>query len=409
MNFAENFRIALRALAANKLRSALTMLGIIIGVGAVVALMAIGTGATASITSQVQGIGSNLVTVFPGKLQRGSPTQQVSYLYLTDYEALARDLHSVSAIAPTFQGVVLPVTYGTKSVTLQLTATTPAFSQVRAYSVSHGRFITEGDRSTKARVAVLGSQTATDLFAGLNPVGRTVQIGGTPFQVVGLLASKGASGFGNGDSIIIIPLETGYDKLFGALATVGGKRELTDISMSAVSGDVVNDVIVQTERILRREHGLKLSDSLDFTVLSQAQFLSALTAITATLTVFLGAIAGISLLVGGIGIMNIMLVSVTERTREIGLRKAVGARRSIILIQFLVETLVLSLTGGMMGVGLGWSVAALLSAANIIQAQVTPNSVALAFFFSAAVGVFFGIYPAFRAAGLRPIDALRYE
>jgi putative ABC transport system permease protein len=408
MNFAENFRIALRALAANKLRSALTMLGIIIGVGAVVALMAIGTGATASITSQVQGIGSNLVFVLPGKLQRGGQPR-VAFLYLTDYESLVRGLHNVSAIAPSFQGVVMPVTYGTKSVSLQLTATTPAFSKVRAYSVTHGRFITESDRTTKARVAVLGSQTATDLFAGLNPVGRTIRIGGIPFQVVGLLASKGASGFGNGDAIIIIPLETGYDKLFGALATVAGKRELTDISMSAVSGDVVNDVIVQAERILRREHGLKLSDDLDFTVLSQAQFLSALTAITATLTVFLGAIAGISLLVGGIGIMNIMLVSVTERTREIGLRKAVGARRSIILIQFLVETLVLSFTGGLIGVGLGWGIAALLSAANIIQARVTPNSVALAFFFSAAVGVFFGIYPAFRAARLRPIDALRYE
>jgi putative ABC transport system permease protein len=409
MNFGENLRIALRALAANKLRSALTMLGIIIGVGAVVALMAIGTGATASITKQVQGIGSNIVVVFPGKFQRGRDSTKAAFLYFSDYEALLKNLHNVSGMAPSYQIAGLSVTYGKTSVTPTLVATTPSYSQVRTETVEHGRFLTEGDRSVKARVAVLGSQTATNLFAGLNPVGRTIQIGGVPFEVVGLLTSKGASGFGNGDDIVIIPLDTAYDRLLGARATVNGKRQVTDINMSATSGDVVNDVIVQTERLLRREHGLKLTDDLDFTVLSQAQFLSALNAITATLTVFLGAIAGISLLVGGIGIMNIMLVSVTERTREIGLRKAVGARQGVILLQFLVETLVLSLTGGLVGVGLGWGVAALLSAANVIQAQVTPNSVALAFLFSAAVGVFFGLYPAYRAARLRPIDALRYE
>jgi len=409
MNFAENFRIALRALAANKLRSALTMLGIIIGVGAVVALMAIGTGATASITKQVQGIGSNVVVVFPGKFQRGRDTAQAAFMYYSDYEALLKNMHNISGIVASYQIAGQMVTYGKTSVTPSIVATTPSYSQVRSATVAHGRFITEGDRSVRARVAVIGPTTASNLFAGLNPVGRTIQIGGVPFEVVGLLTSKGASGFGNGDDIVILPLETAYDRLLGSKAVVNGKRQLTDISMSADTGDVVNDVMVQAERIMRREHGLKPTDQLDFTVLSQAQFLSALTAITATLTVFLGAIAGISLLVGGIGIMNIMLVSVTERTREIGLRKAVGARQSIILIQFLVETLVLSITGGMVGVGLGWGIAAVLSAANIIQAQVTPSSIALAFLFSDAVGVFFGLYPAYRAARLRPIDALRYE
>jgi putative ABC transport system permease protein len=408
MNFAENFRIALRALAANKLRSALTMLGIIIGVGAVVALMAIGNGATASITSQVQGIGSNLVTVFPGSFERGRQPA-LSYLYLSDYEALLKSLHGVNAIAPTYNGSAETVSYGAKSLVLQITATTPAFEEVRAYTVAHGRFLTEQDRTTQARVVVLGSQTALDIFGGLNPVGRTIKIAAVPYTVVGLLASKGASGFSNADEILIIPLETGYEKVFGSLATINGRRQLNNISMAASNPDVVNDVIVQTERILRREHNLKLTDKLDFTVLSQAQFLSALTAITATLTVFLGAIAGISLLVGGIGIMNIMLVSVTERTREIGLRKAVGARQSVILIQFLVETLLLSLSGGLTGIGLGWAVAAALSAANVIQARVTSDSILLAFFVSAAVGIFFGIYPAYRAARLRPIDALRYE
>jgi putative ABC transport system permease protein len=409
MNFAENFRIALRALAANKLRSALTMLGIIIGVGAVVALMAIGTGATASITQQVQGIGSNVVVVFPGKFQRAQNATRAAFMYYDDYEALLKNMHNITAIVASFQISGEPVTYGKTSITPSVVATTPSYSQVRSSTVAHGRFITEGDRSVRARVAVIGSTTASNLFAGLNPVGRTIQIAGVPFEVVGLLTSKGASGFGNGDDIVIVPLETAYDRLLGSKAVVNGKRQLTDISMSATTGDVVTDVMVQAERIMRHEHGLKLTDDLDFTVLSQAQFLSALTAITATLTVFLGAIAGISLLVGGIGIMNIMLVSVTERTREIGLRKAVGARQSIIMIQFLVETLVLSITGGMLGVGLGWGIAALLSAANVIQAQVTPSSVALAFLFSGAVGVFFGLYPAYRAARLRPIDALRYE
>ena len=411
MNFAENVRIALRALAANKLRSALTMLGIIIGVGAVVALMAIGTGATASITQQVQGIGSNVVVVFPGKFTRGRPSSraQAAFMYYSDYEALLKNLHDISGIVASYQIAGQTVTYGKTSVTPSIVATTPSYSLVRSATVAHGRFITEGDRSVRARVAVIGPTTAANLFEGLNPVGRTIDIAGVPFEIVGLLTSKGASGFGNGDDILILPLETAYDRLLGSKAVVNGKRQVTDISMSASTGDAVDGVMVQTERIMRREHGLKLNDPLDFTVLSQAQFLSALTAITATLTVFLGAIAGISLLVGGIGIMNIMLVSVTERTREIGLRKAVGARQSIIMIQFLVETLVLSLTGGLMGVGLGWSIAALLSAANVIQAVVTLNSVALAFLFSAAVGVFFGLYPAYRAARLRPIDALRYE
>jgi putative ABC transport system permease protein len=408
MGLRENFRIALRALAANKLRSALTMLGIIIGVGAVVALMAIGNGATASITSQVQGIGSNLVTVFPGRFERGGQNA-VAYLYYSDYEALRRGLRSVAAIAPSFQGGGQTVVYGQNSLNASLTATTPEFAAVRAYTVAHGRFLTQQDRATSARVVVLGSQTARDLFGGLNPVGRTLKIGGASFEVVGLLKSKGATGFDNSDEVLIIPLETAYEKVFGAQTVVNGRRRLTDISVSAASPEVVEDVMAQMERILRREHRLKVSEELDVTVLSQSAFLDALTAITATLTVFLGAIAGISLLVGGIGIMNIMLVSVTERTKEIGLRKAVGARRRAILAQFLIETLVLSLFGGLLGIGLGWSIAAAVSAADLIEARVTLDSVLLAFLFAAAVGVFFGLYPAWRASRLRPIEALRYE
>ncbi|MBI3243567.1 MAG: ABC transporter permease [Chloroflexi bacterium] len=409
MNFSENFRIALRALTANKMRSALTMLGIIIGVGAVVALMAIGNGATASITGEVQGIGSNLLTIMPGVREAGPQAQTTTaFMYYSDYEVLAANLKNVDYVVPTFQGRAT-VTQNKESVSVNVNATTPDFAPARAYEVAYGRFLTEADRNSAARAAVLGSQTATDLFGSLNPVGRTIKIDGVIFKVVGVLESKGASGFINEDEIIMVPLETGYEKLFGSTAAVNGKLRLSTVTISASSPEAISDVTVQAERLLRREHRLKPADALDFSILSQSSILSTLTAITTTLTVFLGAIAGISLLVGGIGIMNIMLVSVTERTREIGLRKAVGAKRSVILLQFLVETLVLSLLGGVLGIGLGWGIAALVEAANLIAATVTLDSVLMAFSFSAAVGIFFGLYPAYRASRLRPIEALRYE
>jgi putative ABC transport system permease protein len=412
MNFSENFQIALRALAANKLRSGLTMLGIIIGVGAVVALMAIGNGATASITSQVQGIGANLVTVIAGSFQQGRNgppgAEAPAILYYSDYQALARSMKNVSSIVPTFQSS-FTVVYATDSATVSVMGTTPLFPRVRAYDIEYGRFFTENESAVKARVAVLGGQTAKDLFHGLNPVGRSIKINGVPFEVIGVFKIKGSGGFGNQDELVTVPLETGYEKLFGSTATINGKRRVTDISMSAANPEVVNDVMVQVERLMRREHDLKLSDDLDFTVFSQAAFLNVLGVITATLTTFLGFIGVISLFVGGIGVMNIMLVSVTERTREIGLRKAVGAKRRTILLQFLIETVMLTFIGGLLGIALGSLIAAGVTAANLIQAQVTFSSVLIAFTITALVGVIFGIYPAFRASRLRPIEALRYE
>lgn len=410
MNLSENFRIALRALSANKMRSILTMLGIIIGVGAVVALMAIGQGATASITSQVEGIGSNQITVFPGRLQRG-PDQgglQAAVLYLDDYEALKRDLKNVTAIVPSVQTNAM-VTYEKETTNVEVTATTPDYVQVNAYELAWGENFSAADLQRATRVAVIGSDTATTLFSGLNPVGRKIKIGGVRFEVIGVLAEKGSGGFGNADNLILIPLETGYDRLEGAGLVRSGQKTVTSIAFSAASAEVVDQVMTDAERILRRAHGLRPTEDSDFTLFSQTQLLSSLSTITTTLTIFLGAIAGISLLVGGIGIMNIMLVSVTERTKEIGLRKAVGAKRGVILTQFLVETLLLSLTGGLLGVLVGWSIAAAVTAANLITAQVTWESIALAFGFSAAVGLFFGIYPAWRASRLRPIEALRYE
>ena len=283
------------------------------------------------------------------------------------------------------------------------------FASVNAYTISRGRFITQQDNLGEARVAVIGSQTSQDLFAGLNPLGRDIQINGISFSVVGVLASKGTSGFSSQDDVVLIPLETGYSRLFGGRAFSGGRRTLSGITLSALDAEQVDSIIAKVEYTLRREHSLTLRDDLGFSVTSQSQMLSTLSSITGTLTALLGAIAAISLLVGGIGIMNITLVSVRERTREIGLRKAVGARRNIILAQFLVETLTLSILGGLLGTLLGVTIAWVVSLSGLIAATVTVDTVLLAFSSAALVGLFFGIYPAYQAAGLRPIEALRYE
>ena len=408
MIFTENFRVAVRALTANKLRSALTMLGIIIGVGAVVALMAIGEGATSSITSQIESAGSNLVMVFPMRQFGHQGQARMSQLYYSDYQALASFQTNIAAIAPIYQSSQ-SVKYGAQSLQISVSGVTPDYAVVNAWKVAQGRFITDSDRKAEARVVVLGSQTATDLFGGLDPVGRKIKIGGVAFEVVGLLESKGSSGFGSQDDMLLIPLETGYRRLFGSTAAAGSKNLLSMISLSATSPETVNTLMAQVERIMRNQHRLNPGEESDVTVMSQNDILSIATSITSTLTTFLGAIAAISLLVGGIGIMNISLVSVTERTREIGLRKAVGARRSHILVQFLIETVLLSVVGGLLGIALGAGIGAIVTATGLITSHLTFNSILLAFSFAAAVGLFFGIYPAMRAARLRPIDALRYE
>ena len=410
MNILGNIKIALRALRANMLRSSLTVLGIVIGVAAVVALLSIGRGATASITSRVSSLGSNLVTVSaqlrfgPG----GAGSSGASLLY-SDYESIISSVHGIGAIAPSYQSEET-VASSTRSSGYAVSGVTPEYMTVRSYTLAEGRFINAGDYVASSPVVVLGSQVAADIFDGLSPMGRTLKIGNTDFTVIGVFVSSGtSSGTSSGDNVVLIPLSTGYSKVFGSRASENGTSTLSSILISASSADVVNSVISDVELTLRSDHGLKLTDTLPFSVSSQAQALATLSSITGTLTAFLGAIAAISLLVGGIGIMNIELVSVTERTREIGLRKAVGATQRVILLQFLIETMTLAILGGVLGIALGWAIAEVVTLLGLITATVTADIVFLAFFSAALIGLFFGIYPAYQASKLRPIEALRYE
>ena len=410
MLISQNILTALRGLMANKLRSALTILGIVIGVAAVVALMAIGTGATSSITNSISSNGSNLLNIQAGRSQRPSPGSQFAPTYLTynDFLSLSKTLTDTAGIAPAYQGRYT-ITQGTQSSSTSVTGVTEDYLKVHSSELAKGRGFLGSDRTKLNQVAILGATTATDLFPYSSPIGQIINVNKVNFTVVGVLVSKGSSGFDNQDDVVLIPLETGYTKLFGANAVQNSERVVSAIAVSASSADTVDSVSSQITFVLRRTHHLKPDATADFRIMNQAQLLSTLTSVTTTLTTFLGAIAALSLLVGGIGIMNITLVSVSERTREIGLRKAVGARKDHILFQFLVETMTLSISGGVIGIALGAAIAQVVTLLGLITAQVTLSSVLLSFFFSMAIGLFFGIYPAFRAANLHPMEALRSE
>ncbi|HEX6289271.1 MAG TPA: ABC transporter permease [Herpetosiphonaceae bacterium] len=404
----ESVRIALESLRSNKLRTFLTMLGIIIGVWSVVSLISIGNGAQKAITDQVEGIGTNLLSVNPGQPRRGIDTTS-NELTLEDAEAIRRSVPEIQYVTPLFQGSA-KIVGGDVSRDVQVTGATEEYAIVRNLKIARGQFITEQMDEAARNVVVLGATLAEEIFGTLDPIGETVRLKGQAMKVVGVLEKSG--GLSNEDSMVYVPLNTGYRILFGGRATTSASYQVSGILLQVRTAEEVDLAQRKTEQLMRRRHALSDDgEEDDFTVFSQASLLSTFNTVTTTLTVFLGAIAGISLFVGGIGVMNIMLVSVTERTKEIGLRKAVGAKRRDILRQFLIEALVMSILGGMIGLGLGYATASLIGYffAEYITPIVTPGAVVLAVGFSAAVGLFFGIYPALRAARLNPIQALRYE
>ena len=398
-------RFALAGLFANKLRSALTTLGILIGVGSVILLVAVGNGSSQAIEANLNSLGTNSLTVLHtgaglfGSASGNTGAQSTQNLTVADAQALsqASGVASASPVVSTSE----TLTYGGNSDTgTSLTGTYPSYFQATNSPIGQGSYITDDDVTSARKVLVLGTTTATDLFGTANPVGQTVDVAGVPFTVVGVLKAKGASGLQNADNSAIAPLSTVQE-------TLTGYGSLNDIVVEAQTPAAVNAVQSEITSILDRLEGVTSTSNANFEVLNQASLLAASTSTSHTFTVLLGAVAAISLLVGGIGITNIMLVTVTERTREIGIRKAIGAQPGVILAQFLAEATLLSVIGGALGIAAG------LVGTNFkivgVKPVAVPASIALAFGVSVVIGLFFGGYPANRAAGMRPVDALRYE
>jgi len=419
MDWLESLITAWNGLNANKMRSGLTMLGVIIGVAAVIALLSIGQGVQASITGSITGAGSNLLFVAPGSFSMGgveTPSGSAASLTYADAQAIAdpRNVPDAALVAPEFTAST-QVIFGSVNINTKITGITPEYLMAIGLDVGRGRFISEGDVSGRGTVAVLGSDAARDLFGGFDPIGQKIKVaipgvggGRISLTVVGVLSPQGGSRFSDPDNAILVPITTAQTRIFDG-RNARGETIVTSVNVEAASDDRVDEVTDQINTLLLRRHGFKPGEEGDFSVVSQADLLATITQVTNILVVFLGAIAAISLLVGGIGIMNIMLVSVTERTREIGLRKAMGARKLDILTQFLLEAVILSLAGGAIGIALGVGIALLVNSSGVTSAIITSQSIILAASFSVAVGLFFGIYPANRAAGLLPIEALRYE
>jgi len=400
----ETLTAACQSIAANWLRAALTMLGIVIGVSAVITMLALGTGAQRAVDERIAAMGADLLSVYAGQsYHHGVASASQVSLTTDDAAALSRDGELFTAVVPELQGQ-RQVKWRNRNANLNVVGTTPEYFEVKGFQVEHGRAFSAGDDEARRRYAVLGASVPRELSSSPSALlGRTVSLGAVPFEVVGIAAEKGAEGsWRNPDEQIWVPLSTARLRLFGA-------DRLRTISVQIAEGVALEQGMVEIERILRREHRLRSGQESDFRIRNRRDVLSMQQETTEVFTVLLASIAGVSLLVGGIGIMNIMLVSVTERTREIGIRKALGATRLDILLQFLVEAVVLCLVGGVLGVALGAGGAFALSRLAGWNTYLSALSVVLAFVFSACVGVFFGLWPARRAASLNPIDALRYE
>jgi len=407
MDYREILSVALGALRANKLRSFLTMLGVVIGVAAVIAMVALGRGAQESVKERIASLGTTLLTVIPNQARgtggiAGGDTRVA--LLMSDSDALQQKSTILSGIEPEMSRQ-LQVQYGNQNTNTSIVGTTSNYADVRTFTVATGRMFSTQEDAARARVAVVGSQVLQDLNLASPDalIGEPIRIGGIAFTVVGVLESKGqGSGFANPDDQVLIPIQT-------ARYRVMGTDRLRTLNVLAPSESQIDDAMVEIQRILRREHRLRAGQPDDFQIRSQADFLNTLGQTTQVFTLLLAGIAAVSLLVGGIGIMNIMLVSVTERTREIGIRKALGATGTNILFQFLIEAVVLCLLGGIAGILLGAGMAEILKVAFHWNISIAPTSVIISFFFAAVVGIIFGVWPARRASSLDPIVALRYE
>ena len=404
---------AVDSLLANKMRSILTILGIVIGVAAVIAMLSIGRGAEASITSQIESIGTNLIYVTPGSSSENgvrSAAGSAGTLTIDDANVLA-SLENVAAVAPQTSSFV-QIVYQGQNTNTRLMGVTAGYLDLGSLELADGEFISDANQASRSLVVVLGSSVAETLFGTTEGVvGQKVRMNSQSFKVIGVLVSQGGTGFMNIDDQVFVPLSTALYRLTGG-SRFRGSTVINQINIRAVDSKVVDSVVEQATLVMRDLHGT-IEGADDFTVTSQKATLDAATSVSDTLTLFLGGVAGISLMVGGIGIMNIMLTTVSERTHEIGLRKAVGALRKDIMIQFLVKSVVLSFLGGLIGVAFGWGIASLMGSIQISGSTITPvvgiDSVLLATLFSMAVGLFFGIYPATRAARLQPVEALRHE